>query len=358
MKKIILLIAIICLIGKQSYSQTTFKEKIKNFDDICFCNVGLAHPKNILKLDNNMELLFALKTGKTLREIGKSGIKYTDSQIKLLLLSGLIEKKDSIYKAKVPILSTIETVQLREATKKMAKDIVPLILDDYKLLTKTLISQGLEKNTFSIFFAYVLDGLVWTILENNKDIEETNITSDKPFWDGTFWMIEPKRNFKCGTNSLSSGDYTINVNWSDVSIISVSNYDLLGEFLNDFKENGKITKAEILKEFENNGLFNKNGELQIPVFKADSTDIIYSQSENIAKKVVAYLINKIDYTTLLSDFSGLSKGQKITIIYHEIMWDIISVMEENGQIKKPVAFGKPKEAKPQDLKDLIFIVKD
>jgi len=34
------------------------------------------------------------------------------------------------------------------------------------------------------------------------------------------------------------------------------------------------------------------------------------------------------------------------------------MMEENGQIEKPRAFGNPTEAKPEDLKDLIFIVRD
>jgi len=36
----------------------------------------------------------------------------------------------------------------------------------------------------------------------------------------------------------------------------------------------------------------------------------------------------------------------------------LDIKEENGKIRKPIAFGNPKEAKPEDLKDLIFILKD
>jgi hypothetical protein len=98
--------------------------------------------------------------------------------------------------------------------------------------------------------------------------------------------------------------------------------------------------------------------LQIPIIKADSTDVIYSQSKSIANIIVQYLNNNIDYSKVLANYPNIEKGQAITILYHEIMWDILDIMESTGQIKKPIAFGKPNEAKPTDLKDLMFIVED
>lgn len=358
MKKYILFIGLIGFIVVSSYSQTTFNERIKNYDDICFCKVGLSHPKDILDLDNNMEILFALNTAHTLQELTKLEINYTESQINLLELSGLIEGKDSTYKTIIPILSKNETNKFRIETKRMAVEIISEFKDDFEDLSKTLNLQGFQKNSYSLFFSFVLDGLVWEILEQNNDIEATIITKEKPFWAGTYWMIEPKREFSCGTNSLSSGDYSISVIWSDESFISVSSYNMLSELLSDYKVNGKVTKPEVFHEFGKNDLFNKDGELQIPVIKADSTDIIYLQSMGIAQKVVGYLINNIDYSVILSDYQLLNRGQKITILYHEMMWDILDIMEENGQMKKPIAFGNPQEAKDENLKDLIFIIKD
>jgi hypothetical protein len=358
MNKYILVIGLISFLGESIFSQTNFKESINNYDDICYCNVGLSHPMEILNLDNNMEILFAFKTEKTLHELDRLGVKYNKSQINLLEFSGFIENNDSTYHTIIPILPKNETFKLRSETRRMAGDIIPRFKDDFEYLIKILNSKGLQKNSYSLFFAFVLDGLVWDILEKNNEIEVTKITKKKPFWDGTFWMIEPKREFFCGTNILSSGDYSIRVNWSDKSIISVSSYKMLRELLNDYKENAKVTKPEIYKEFVKNDLFNINGQLQIPVIKTDSTDIIYLQSKSIAQDVVKYLKSYIDYSTILSDFPSLTKGQKIIILYHEIMWDILDVMEENGQIKKPIAFGKPKEARAEDLKDLIFIVKN
>lgn len=356
MNKFILIVIIIGFYSQSVYSQ--HKDSISNYDDICFCNVGLAHPMRILNLDNNKEIFFALKNKKTLRELDKSGVIYSASQMKLLQVTGLIEKKDSLYKTIIPIFSEKDTKQLREKTKEIAENIIPLFQKDYEDFLSALHLKGLQKNSYSLFFAFVLDGLVWDIIENNGDISETNITKEKPFWNGVFWMLEPKRDFSCGTNSLSSGNFSINVNWSDNSKISISSYSLLREFLNDYKENEKVTQMEHFKKFRENNFFNENGEIQVPIISKNSSDIIYLESKKIAAIVAKYLSTKIDYTSFLLEYPNLSKGQKITILYHEIMWDILDVMENNKLLDKPIAFGEPTKAKDKDLKDLVFIVKN
>ena len=95
MKEILLLVFLSGMTGIL-YSQNSFKESIKDYDDICFCSVGLEHPKEILDMDNNLEILFGLKNGRTLKELDRLGIKYNQSQISLLEASGLIEAKDSV----------------------------------------------------------------------------------------------------------------------------------------------------------------------------------------------------------------------------------------------------------------------
>ena len=246
----------------------------------------------------------------------------------------------------------------RVQTKIIAGNIIPRLQKEYELLIQTLKIKGLQRNSYSLFFALVLDGIVWHILEQNGVIKEKKITKEKPFWDGVMWMIEPKREFSCGTNSLSSGNLSICVNWSDNSGVSVLNYKMLRKMLNDYKENGRVINPEVFKTFEGNELFDKKGNLQIPIIKADSTDVIYSQSKSIANIIVQYLNNNIDYSKVLANYPNIEKDHAITILYHEIMWDILDIMERAGQIKKPAAFGKPNLAKPEDLKDLIFIVKD
>lgn len=356
MKNFKLLLILPFILVKTGFAQLNLKDNIENYDDVCFCNVGLVHPYKILELDNNKEIVLALKKGKTLSELKKMGIQFKVSQIKLLTLSGLVTRKDSIYTTAIPILANSETTQLREATKKYASEITALIKDEYKQLNQILSTKGFQKNSYSVFFSYVLDGMVWDILEKKGAVKETVITAEKPFWDGVFWLFDPKRDYSCGTNSLYSGDMCINVNWNEDQEYTVPSYDVLSNMLNDYMKNGKITDTEVIKTFEKNNLFDKNGFLKIPVIKTDSTDQIFKTSEKIANIISSYLINDIDYSKVLTNYPKLIKNEGIVIIYHEIMWDILDNMEKLGILEKPVAFGNPKSSKPEDLRDLIFIV--
>jgi len=339
-------------------AQTVNNNMFENYDKICYCSVGLAHPQKILDMDNNLEIVFRMGQGKSLRELKLMGTIFNKSQIELLLASGLIEKKDSLYLSGIPFLNLDETIKIRSLTRQIAKEIIPEFKNDYDILSKTLISQGLKNNTYSILFTLILDNMVWDYLELDNQINKQAITREKPFWDGVMWLIEPKRSFFCGTNSLTSDNISINVNWSENSGVKVKSYRMLEKLLIDYKELGKIVNPEVIKSFKENGLVNENGELLFPVIKADSTDVIYKISEKIAKKVEKSVVSKIDLANNLNGFSNLDKSQKIIILYHEIMWDILDIMEEKGLLMKPIAFSDPSKTKPSDLKDLIFIVKN
>jgi hypothetical protein len=355
MRKLIL-ITLLTGITSILYSQNAYKNVIKDYDSFCFCSVGLEHPNEILKLDNNLEIIFALKNTKTLHDLSNQGIKYNQSQISLLETAGLIIKKDSVYYTTIPIFSRDETNKIREQTKAIAENIVLRFQKQYKIFAQILKTKGLENNTYSLFFAFVMDGIVWNILKQDGVILTTQVTQERPFWNGLLWLVQPKREFYCGTNSMSDGNLTINVNWKPRSTVSVSSYKTLGELLNDYKENGKITNPIVFKTFEANGLFNKTGELQIPIIKADSTDAIYNQAIIIAKIIVEYLNNELNYSQVLGTNNDLDKSNAVIILYHEIMWDILDIMESTGQIKKPIAFREHDKAKSEDLKDLIFII--
>ncbi len=357
MKKIIIILFLNSFVSTL-FSQTIAKEPIKKIDDICFCEIGISHPNRIIYLDNNLDILINLKKGKTLNELSKSNIKYTLSQIKLLWLSELIERKDSIFYTRMPILSTEETFKIRQETEKIAKEISLLIQEDLKLFLESLKLRKVEKNSYSLFFGFVLDGLVWDVLKENNIIEKTKITIDKPFWNGLYWIVDPKRNFSCGTNSLTLKNFSINENWSDNAIISVPSYNMLEQLLDDYIVNGKITKKEVFETFAKNKLFNKNGEIEIPIISKKETDIIYVQSMNITKKIVEYLATTIDYSKFLKSYNHLNKSSKIIILYHEIMWDILDVLEKQKLIVRPVAFKNPNNSKESDLKDLLFIIKE
>jgi len=339
---------------------TSFAQKSEdNFRKVCFCSVGVAHPYSILRLDNNWELLFAFESGKSLKELDSLNIDYSESQIALLKLWKLIEKIDGKYYTSIPFYTEPASTELRAETRQIAKNINRLIQDDYNSFKQIIENRKIERNTFSIFFAFVLDDLVWQVFSEKGLMKKVEVTKENPFWDGTMWVIQPKRDFSCGTNSMKYENLSIGVNnLPEKSDIEVSDYKLLKKMLKDYKENGIITDKEIIQTFSKNDLFNSSGELLIPIIKADSTDVLFNQSDIIANKVANYLIENLEFERILTQYSFEDKEQAILVLYHEIMWDMLEIMEENGQLLKPIAFDKSKKATQKDLRDLIFIVEN
>lgn len=352
MKKLIFIV-LLNFLGISSFSQ-----KLENdFRKVCFCSVGVAHPYKVLNLDNNQELLFVFKDGKALKELDSLGVEYTSSQIAMMRLWNLIEKKENKYYTSIPIIYSDETEKIRAKTREYANDLVSLIEKDYSIFLQTLNDNELNNNAFSIFFAFVLDDLVWQKLREDSLVKRNTITKENPFWDGTMWMIQQRREFSCGTNSIGYENYVVSINWSGKLNVKLPDYKLLKLMLKDYKEKGIVVNPEVVEAFKHYKFFNNKGKLRLPFIDTESTNKIYLQSKVISDKVAVYLIENIDYGIVTDNFPSIEKKQAMIIIYHEIMWDVLEIMEKRGSLTKPKTFSDIDNSTIEDLKDLIFIVK-
>ncbi|MGD0711101.1 MAG: hypothetical protein ABR968_07935 [Bacteroidales bacterium] len=350
---IVLLLAMAC-------NAVLSQNNIKDYEYICYCTLIGANPRDIIETGNNWDLLLALKDGKTSDELDKSGIKYSQKQLDVLQAINFIKKQDGKYYSLITILNSKESSEIRSLTKDIAAKIVLQIHNDYFSFSNKLKEQGFERNTYTLFFSYVMDNLVWQKLEAVNAIPQQKITVEIPLWDGTVWFLHDKRKFDCGTNSSSFENLNIAINWSDYSGVSLSDIDnnVMEAILKDYKKNVIITDTSIKSLLLNYDLCKPSGKIKFPVIKKDTADKINVLSQNIANIISDYLIKNIDFSTVLNKFHIKSKSDAIIILYHEIMWDILDIMEEKGQIKKPVAFAQPKNCMPSDIKDLIFIYEE
>jgi len=354
MKKNLMIIFLLALISNSIFSQT----KMKDYDDNCYCGFSGTHPFQIIEEGNNWDILVALKDGKTLDELKKAGINFTQKQIEVLQALNFIDKQGEKYKTLITIINAKEANEIRATTKEIAKKIVPLINNDFTLFSKDLKVKGYENNIYSLFFSYIMDHLVWEKFNKSKNIMPSeDLSVEKPIWNGTIWFLYPKRKFECGTNSNSVEKLTAALNWSDTSKLSITfseNVDF-ETILNDLKKNSKITDTIIRSALKQYDICDINGNLKVPFFKKDSTNNFYICCNKIADKIFNYLVTEVDFSSIEKKYNIQSKGDAIVILYHDIMWDILDVMEENGHIKKPIAFSHPENSKPADLKDLFFI---
>jgi ribulose 1,5-bisphosphate carboxylase large subunit-like protein len=133
---------------------------------------------------------------------------------------------------------------------------------------------------------------------------------------------------------------------------------MLKKMLNDYKNDKNISDPEVISSLNKYELFNEKGELLLPVIHANNANELYRKSRSISKKVADYLVKNINFGMITDHYPAITKEQAMIIIYHEVMWDILELMEERGLLTKPIAFTNPHQAKESDLKDLIFIVEE
>ena len=354
MKNKLLVIVIFAFISNNIFSQT----KMKDYNDNCYCSSSGTHPFQIINEGNNWDILVALKDGKTLDELKKTGINFTQKQIEVLQALNFIDKHGEKYKTLITIINAKEANEIRATTKEIARKIVPIIQSDFSFFSKSLKVQGYENNIYSVFFSYIMDNFVWDRFDAKKIIPNQDLSVEKPIWNGVIWFIYPKRKFSCGTNSSSEENITVAVNWSDTSKLSLTQIVDNEAMLKDFKKNKKITDTVNIRKLKKYDICDINGNLKVPFLKKDSTNNFYICCNKIADKIFNYLVTEVDFSSIEKKYNIQSKGDAIVILYHDIMWDILDIMEENGQIKKPIAFSHPDMAKPSDFKDLFLIYEE
>lgn len=363
MKKIILIVFLILLFNNSSFPQNDSFYNFKENESICYCSAKYSTPDYIAGLDNNWELLIELKQPKTKSQLDSAGIKCSMSQLQLLKQWNLIGRnKDGTYQTLIKIFEKEKTEALREYSQKLSLGLIDIIKPDILNLKSILKKAGREKNTFSILFSYIIDGMVWSNFEKNNILNKNVITIEKPFWSGEFWTLYPKRNFYCGTNSLSDKGYSLVVNWSDNSRANMkpffSRFDLLDKILSNYIDNTKVTDKEAMEVYSEYNLFDKNGYLTIPIITESDDDPLFNISKDIAIKTSEYIINNTDTNELITKFNLADKSQAIIIVYHEVLWDILDILEKENIISKPEVFKNPESAKPKDVSDLILLIKE
>lgn len=348
--------------GFAQQNSVTFSNNLSEYRIIQYASVKGYSPKSIMNLDNNGELLIACRKGKTVNQLNETGLSILKSQLRLLELYNLISVNDQIVQTTVPILGTAEIKRIREISKNAGAVLLKVIQPDIERLLDILKTLRRERNTYSILFAYILDGIIWSDFESEKLVHPIEINVDNPFWSGEVWAYYPKRDFSCGTNNHVAGSSTFIVNWSQTANKFLRQfYEELSNYNDQFRrsvDKGYMDDPEILNAFAPFRIFDKDGHLTIPVIEANDDNELYQISRKISKKVAERIPSLISLKSITEEFAFRDIQQALVITYHEIMWDLMDEIENQGLISKPVAFTDPENARQEHLSDLMIVVKN
>lgn len=318
----------------------------KNFDATAFCSYSSFHPSQYLT-DNNWDILCSfIEPGKATK-LDSLGIPYNKSQLRLLEVGGLLTSAKGVYSTAMPIFSKSQTETIRRQSKAFADSIFPFIEPDLKKLISAFAKAGYSKQTYSLVFSYLLDSYIW----DNDRLPAPSSGEDHGTWTGAYWaMYYAREHAKTGTNGFGP----ILQNWTgDLGYWLGTNK--LVAFANEVvKSDGKrIDNQEVIEAVADWGLTDRKGKILIPVMHRGSNDNI----DKLCKSITDNLSDAVkNYCTTWRTAYNLSSEKTAQIIfYHEVMWDLLDILESKRMISMP-AILKGEQTGKQHFGDICFIV--
>lgn len=341
-------LALICLfMGMSVYGQTSEVRPYKDWETIAFCTYESYHPSQYAQIDNNWELLYTLRTPMSLKELEEKGVAFTNSQIILLHIGGLIENENNVLKTVMPIFNEEQTKSIRTLSKGIARSAYSQSEKEWSAFLKELKRQKLTKNAYSLVFSYVLDGKIW-----KKQLPSYEKLSNNATWKGAYWALYDKRQngSSYGTNGFNRMFYQT---WSD-SLSYWLGSKTIFSFVEEYKQHGKIVGKDLLDKCMEWGLVNKQGDVIIPIINEESDSQIVQISDRIVAKLAACVSQYA--SDFMKEYQLANENLAKVVLYHEVMWDMLDVLVGEKIITQPDILKGGPNASKKDFGQIVYIV--
>ena len=318
----------------------------KSFDTTAFCSYQTFHPSQYLT-DNNWDILCAfVEPGRT-QKLDSLGIPYNRSQLRLLEVGDLISSDNGVYSTIMPIFGRKATKAIRQQSKDFADSIFPIIEPEVKQLITNFERAGYAKQTYSLIFSYLLD----TYICDDERLASPKSCEDHGTWSGAYWaMYEPRSHVKIGTNGFGS----VHQNWTDELGYWLKTSSLIAFAKEVNKTQGcPIENNEVINAIDGWGLTDKDGNILIPIMRVGNNDNIDVLCKSITTQLSEAVKSYCHSWSAEHNISSEKLGQ--IIFYHEVMWDLLDILESKGMITMP-AILKGEEVGKEHFGDICFIV--
>lgn len=252
----------------------------------------------------------------------------------LLRIEGFLEQKENgDWAALIPLLDSLQTIEARTFSAKIANDLYPKIVNNCLSFLDLLKKENCQENAFSILFSYVLDGEIWKSFNSYSDLKSSAT------WEGECWAFYFPRGFRCGTNSYGEFNVCWSENQPEFVWEELNRKSFIEPFMNEYKINGKITSLDIYTKALALGIINDDGSLKIPIIDSSDSD---SQINILSYRIIDTIVQHFTNSDIISVFQekfGINKNQSklaCIMLYHEVMWDLMDLLIDNKIVQLPV----------------------
>lgn len=319
-----------------------------SFDLSAFCSYNNFHPSEYLT-DNNWDILCAFVQPGAVAKLDSLGIKYNKSQLRLLEVGDLLTCEDNVYTTKMHIFGKNETQIIRRESKEFADSIFPIIEPKIKELISAFDKAGYSKQTYSLVFSYLLDGYIW----GDEYLTPPLSCENHGTWSGAYWaMFESRKHDKIGTNGYGP----LMQNWTDNLGYWLSSKKMIA-FAKEVmqKQGNRIDNKDVIQSIAGWGLTDNNGNILIPVISRNNNDSIDQRCKAIATVISDAVKDHCVSWSKAHNIASQQLGQ--IIFYHEVMWDLLDILESKGIVSMPEIL-KGKEVGKEHFGEICFIVID
>lgn len=340
-------IAFYLLMSVSVFGQSSQFRPYKDYETVAYCAYDSYHPAQYAKIDNNWEILHALRAPMSLKELSSTGITFTNSQIILLHIGGLIESKNNMLHTVMPIFNEEQTKSIRTLSRSIAQATYMETESKWIAFVKELKKRNLERNAYSLVFSYVLDGKIW-----GKQLPAHNSLQNNATWNGAFWALYNKRpHISYGTNGYNKMFYQT---WSDSLSYWLGNKTII-KFIDEYVQNKIIVSKDLLDKSIEWGLTDKNGNVTIPIINEGSNDLLVAISDEIIAKLTSCLSR---YSlSFMKEYQLSNEELAKVILYHEVIWDMMDILVNKEIIAEPNILKGSSNSQKQDFGQIVYMVR-
>lgn len=277
-------------------------------------------PHAIVAMDDNGALLYRARDGITLTELRARGIEPSQSQLKLLRIFDLIAINGDEVTTAFPVVGPEVLDSLRPGIRRFASDLAHQVSGEVQAITAELRRRGHTGHDYAVVFGHAVDGLLWDRLRACGLVPSTELSVERPFWNGAFWAIFPPVAGGAGVNELSGKAATLIMVWTDATSEAL----------------WELAKSEATQRM----LTDPTGQTVLPALATDDGDALHRHSLNIADTIAQALRSDPHAAALLEAIPNASLHEGTLIVAHELIWDLMEALVAAGHLPQP---------EPQDL---------
>ncbi|WP_413334484.1 hypothetical protein ACH82I_17610 [Brevibacterium sp. GP-SGM9] len=295
-----------------------------------FCLGARSSPHPVVAMDDNGRILYYAVGGIDMDRLMELGLKPNESQLALMKAYRLLTVEDGRLTTSFPVVGPQVMGELRRDIRAISADVTQSIRRDSEEMCAELARRGHAHHGYAVVFGHAVDGLVWEQLRDQ--LPSTKLSLERPFWNGAFWAIHPRRDDAAGVNEHP---------WSEGTLVSVWSARIAFE-LRSF-----LTESAV-------GRLTHNADGVLPVIHSDDSDELHRHGKLIAERLAEAILCDPRSKALSERIVGTHPGESLLIFAHELIWDLMDCLVEATPLVRPRALDNG-SAPASDLRQLLFI---